>query len=173
MLDLPRGSPREALFSPDGHLILTLGWELEVRVHRASTGEVVWAARLEHPAENWSFSPNGREVGALSGERLLLWDLTTGQRRESELAPLPVLPFTLGPGPDQLTHAAAEGYLTTLRISDWHRCWTRLVGGESLQRLAFEPQGRALLGVGATGCRVWEIPSGRCLASSQGRAPAA
>jgi len=173
MLDLPRGAPRDALFSPDGHLVLTLGWEDEARVHKAATGEVVWAVRPDRPLENWSFSPDGLHLGALSGERLVVWDLHTGLATETDLAPLPVLPFALGPGPGQLTHAATSGYLTTLRTSDWQRAWVRLVGGGPIQRLAFDSHGQHLLGEGPEGCRVWEVPSGRLLASSDGRAPAA
>ena len=173
MLDLPRGTPHDALFSPDGHLVLTLGWDAEARVHKAATGEVVWAVRPQRPMENWSFSPDGLHLGALSGERLVVWDLHTGLASETDLAPRPVLPFALGPGPGQLTHAATAGYLTTVRFSDWQRVWVRLVGGGPLERLAFEPHGQAILGTGPEGCRVWELPSGRLLASSEGQHPAA
>ncbi|HRZ35661.1 MAG TPA: protein kinase, partial [Candidatus Paceibacterota bacterium] len=65
-------------FSPDGERVLSSsGWDDRgLRIHHATTGaELLALSRVK----GGSFSPDGRRIATIRGERVILWDSVTGQ----------------------------------------------------------------------------------------------
>lgn len=173
-------------FSPDGTRLLVAG-NSRIRLHDVQSGAVA-----VNFAVDWSdlgraiFSPDGRHVAAVQGDRsIAIWDAATGMRRQ-----------TLGAHPNLVGHV---GHTNNLRFSpngkklisggdDRQAILWDIETGEVLQRFFtptrvhwtdFRADGKQLLTMGtggiwyATHMIVWDVESGRPLRSLAPSAPRA
>jgi WD40 repeat protein len=163
----------EALFSPDGKYLATLGtgpptksgWRepRELKIWDAATGRVLHTITgFKFPLVGLHFSPDGRRLAAGNTvtdtqkhvtrlEALVAWDVETG-REALYLDKLPGLayPFALGPEGKLLAAAVEDTYAIHIVDTTMLKTVRRLPGGrEPLRSLTFSPDGAQLAAVDA------------------------
>lgn len=184
--ETPYPSVRSLEFSPDGTRLLIAG-NSHIRLHDVQSGGVAVNFVVD-----WSnlgsaiFSPDGRHVAAVQGDRsIAIWDAVSGARRQ-----------TLGAHPHLVGHV---GHANNLRFSpdgtkllsggdDRQAILWDIETGEVLQRFYtptsvvqtdFRADGKQLLTMGAGGLGysthiiVWDVETGRPLRSLSPATPRA
>jgi WD40 repeat protein/tetratricopeptide (TPR) repeat protein len=188
LLDLGEEVPYAA-FSPDGKLIVTAGPGAFARVWDSRTCRPITAA-LAHanPVSRASFSPDGRRVLTVSGDRVWVWDLGTGQPAYSPLWVVPWERLTLNllgpfrayfPYPprdaEQVRLAAFSPDGTRLLTVSEGQAWvwdattglpTAALGHrQEVRHAAFSPDSRRVVTAGADRtARSWDAATGRPIA---------
>jgi WD40 repeat protein/tRNA A-37 threonylcarbamoyl transferase component Bud32 len=134
-------------YSPDGRWIASGGWDSELRLWDAATGEP--CARLPHSGVvgSLAFSPDGMSLisGSYSDSRLRIWDVATARVRKEIQVPVALFRSVIV-SPDG-GRVAVTTYEPTSNEQHLHVC--DLASGEWLfsaegRALAYSPDGRWL-----------------------------
>ncbi len=155
-----RGKVHAVAFSEDGRWLAFGGrsflsvWNLQKRaaVHEMPIGQL-------DTVEALVFSPNGTRLAASSGQKVQIWDATSGQHLEVTHDPSLVLAVAFSPDGTQL--ATGDSYQSA-------RIWDATTGRQQLElthdsspvlTVAFSPDGSQLATGGDKTAQIWELPS--------------
>jgi WD40 repeat protein len=119
-----------------------------------------------------AFSPDGKLLATLPGQRLKLWDV--GSRREVATLPSPEQPTSIAFSPDGKTLATSSVFTNTLTVWDLATkrevpCLKALSG--PIRSLAFSPDGKRLATGHESGdlpLKLWDVATKRVVTSLQG-----
>ncbi len=137
-------------YSPDGQLFALGHWNGTVTLHRASDGTLVRTFQMpgNRYAQRLRFSPNSSYLAALEGERVLIWDVSTGTTL-SDIEPhgRATRSVDFYNNEQLLTLGEEMDYTLTTRLLDWQtgasvRQWLWVISRCSQVR--FTPDGQSL-----------------------------
>jgi WD40 repeat protein len=139
-------------YSPDGRWIASGGWDNTLRLWDARTGEAA-CAPLDNGdlVKTLAFSPDGSRLVSARQDRLQVWEVATGRRREEIPVPAANI-LAVAFRPDGATLAALDvsGGATVFDAATGAVvARLRLGAGHDIKALAYSPDGRWLAGAGA------------------------
>jgi RNA polymerase sigma factor (sigma-70 family) len=165
-----------AIFSPDGRRLVSTGGDDTIRVWDVANGRQLhkFSGGGAH-ARSLAFSPDNRWLASAtdtldtSRGQIILWDLTTGQKKSRFAFMRSKLVYQMAFSPDSRLLAAVGGLAENSpgEIKVWNvaagKEWRSLDGPKTtLLRVAFSPDGRVLAtGAGDGALDLWELASGR------------
>lgn len=159
----------EAVFSPDGTLIVSVSADLTARIWDAAAGKLHATIEFGEASvgrRHAEFSPNGANVLTVAG-KVQIWDATTGKLLltlvdpESKVMSARYSPdsariVTVGGKTAKVWDAISGKLLVTLSGDD-----------ESIRSAEFSPDGRRIV-TGSDELRVWDVATGKRLLTCGG-----
>jgi WD40 repeat protein len=138
-------------FSPDGRWIASGGWDNTLRLWDARTGEACRPLDNGDLVKTLAFSPEGSRVVSARQDRLQVWEVATGRRRQELQVPRPdVVAVAFRPDGATLAALDSSGGATVFNAATGMVvARLRLNAGHDTKALAYSPNGRWLAGAGA------------------------
>ena len=158
-------------FSPNGHRIVTGGWDGSLRLWNFTTGELVLGPIEVGPSSvrSVAFSPKGDRLVAGGDEGTLrLWNAATGAAVGDPLQVHdgPINSIDFSPNGNRIVTGGKDGTLRLLDATNGVALTKPLRGhNHSINSVTFSPNGRLIASLGADGkVRLWgDLPSGNIL----------
>ncbi len=142
-------------FSPDQKWLVSSDSGRTLKVRDAQTGKVRWEAR--GPADQTTFSPDGRWVAGAAGSEVRVWDAATGEELHTlDASSMAVQCVRFSPDGQRLITSTREGTIIL---------WDVMTGVEALRlkgasgEVFFSADGARLFAAEAPGVKVWEAAS--------------
>jgi WD40 repeat protein/predicted Ser/Thr protein kinase/tetratricopeptide (TPR) repeat protein len=153
-----------AAFSPDGTLVLSTGPDGSARIWKTDRGSVEPVAVFAHDqgVERGAFSPDGRRIATVSGDRAFVWDLESRKRLTSiaHAHSEPIGSLCFSPDGKRL---ATGGLHREARIWDAATglpATEAMVHGRGVTAVSFDPEGRRLITASWDRGRIWDARTG-------------
>ena len=154
--------------SPDGSMIATGGFDGEIVLWDAKTLQTRATMQQGKSKVNvvqyLSFSPDGRTLASVSGERIVLWDVLSGQERR--MLPLPGGRGQVAWRPDGtmlFSGSLNEPFIFLWDAATGIRRSPIRVDDRNLTNLAVSPDGKTMASVefGKNGITLWDVATGK------------
>lgn len=166
-----------AVFSPDGSLIATAGWE-NVKLWDVNTGELAremeghddWVNEVEFSEQN-GLLVSGAGLNSFAGtaENVRIWDVETGEERLAVSTGESVKSVAITSDGSVIAAGLSDGTLLFWNTSD-NREITRIAAHEgTISSLVFSPDGSLLVSAGVDGtAQLWDVASAGLVRTFQG-----
>lgn len=155
-----------AVFSPRGDKLITCSRDRTARIWDARTGRSAPERVLQHQDElagvfAADFSPDGKWVVTAAGTSAQVWDVSTGQPRNSPLRHADrINTVCFGPDGRLVLTTSKDGTARVWNTSTGYLAQEPLAHSMEVFHASFSPDGRRIATCGADAiCRIWNVPS--------------
>lgn len=170
--DTKTSSIRDALFSPDGQIILSASDDKTISNWDTRTGKCLKKIeRYNNSFYSAAFSPNGKRiVSMLGGDSLSVWDVSTGNCLYKLAGHTnTILSVCFSPNGKQIVSASHD---KTVRIWDANsgKCINILKHPRSVSAVSCSPDGQQIVSASydENNIYIWDSRTGKCLETLEG-----
>lgn len=152
-------------FSPDGHTLVSGGWDGLVKLWSAGSGTLLWSGTHTGNVNSVAFAPDGTRIASVGGCQIIIWDVESGKPVQIVTQPSLVTTVAWSPVGNLIATGDVEGHIGLWRLDKKGslNCVQVIEAHTKLiSEIAFAPDANILASASYDSTvKLWEVATGR------------